>query len=134
MRYEPYQQDGAWWFGITKQGHPLRKVGACASQSCPGHANSALAREHMRSWLLTRMVACTFEDWGLCQAPHRVRKLQHYLWQGKGRRWLRRWLPAITDRGYFCQVHTGLSLRLCRKHQQIGWVARLLPQPEEVLQ
>lgn len=146
MPYEPFQQDGAWWFGVTKhvaplpQGLPasrvpLYKTGGCASLSCLGHSTAAEARLHMKRWLFSRMILCTFQELGPCAAPHRLADFQAWLWRSRAGRALQRegLLPAVTDLGYTCQVLSTLSVRLCEEHRTMGWLERLMPEPEEVL-
>lgn len=147
MPYEPFQQDGAWWFGVTKHvkgpgvpagvvvRNPLWKTGGCASRSCTGHDTAEGARQHMKRWLFGRMVPCTLQEWGPCAAPHYLADFQAWAWRSRLGGLLAAWglLPGITDLGYFCQVHSGLVVRLCREHRTMGWLERAMPEPEEVL-
>lgn len=146
MPYEPFQQDGAWWFGFTKRParseavhplyvQPLYKTGGCASQRCTGHSTADEARQHMKRWLFGRMVPCTLQERGPCAAPHYLADFQAWAWRSRLGGLLAAWglLPGITDLGYFCQVHSGLVVRLCGEHRTMGWLERAMPEPEEVL-
>lgn len=139
MRYEPFVQDGRWWFGVTHKDRPRYRTGFCASSQCAGHEYPHEARAHMREWLLSRMIPCEFMGAGVCQAEHLhlFAATQRELLELAGRRgfgWVRRLLPLVTTLGYACQSHAGLSVRLCQSHRSAKVLRAVLPQPEEVLQ
>lgn len=133
MRYEPFQQDGRWWFGVVHGGRPRYKTGHCATPLCIGHEYPEDARAHMKAWLISRMMPCSFAEPGYCHAEdlHLFVGLQRTIYHEFPR--LARFLPLVTDLGYTCQSHSDLNVRLCQSHRRELLLERVMPEPDEVL-